>query len=75
MRSKDLQKFVLSKYQNGDSLIRHLNGAIGLRTIERWCKILRKIGSIDLSKLSGRPRVIRTKRMIQKAKNRLKRKN
>ena len=77
MRSKDLQKLVLSKYKNGDRptvIFRHLNGAIGLRTVERGCKIIRETGSIDLSKLSRRPCVIRTKGMIQKIKNRLKRK-
>ncbi|CAF1548778.1 unnamed protein product, partial [Didymodactylos carnosus] len=31
-------------------------------------------GSIDLAKPPGRPRIVRTKNMIQKVKNRLKRK-
>ena len=38
MKSKDLQKVVLSKYQNGDNptkIYRDLNGGIGLRTIKR----------------------------------------
>ena len=38
MKSKDLQKFVLSKRQNGDmrrEIPRDLNGEIGLRTIKR----------------------------------------
>jgi hypothetical protein len=51
MKSKDLQKVVLSKYKNGDSppvIFRHLNGAIGLRKIGTWCKMIREIGSIDL---------------------------
>ena len=39
MESKDLQKIVLSKYQNGDTpteIHRDLNGGIGLSTIKRW---------------------------------------
>ena len=38
MKSKDLQKIVLSMYQNGDTptkIYRDFNGGIGLRTIER----------------------------------------
>ena len=54
------------------SLIRHLNGAIGVRTIERWCKIIRKTDLIDLSKQSGRPCVLCSKEIIQKIKTRLK---
>ncbi|CAF1315268.1 unnamed protein product [Rotaria sp. Silwood1] len=75
MKSKDLQKVVLSKYENGDSptmIFRHLNGAIGLRTIERWCKLIRETGSINLSSPTGCPRIARAKGMIKKVKNRLK---
>ncbi|CAF3081974.1 unnamed protein product [Rotaria sp. Silwood2] len=75
MKSRDLQQVVLSKYKNGDTppmIFRHLNSAIGLRTIGRWCTMIRETGSIDLSSPSGRPRVIRSKQMIQKVKNRLK---
>ncbi|CAF1528429.1 unnamed protein product, partial [Adineta ricciae] len=52
-----------------------LNGAIGLSTIERWCKVTRESGSINLSKSPGRPRIIRTKAAIQKLKKRLSRRN
>ena len=71
MKSKDFQKVVLSKYQNGDTItkIHHdLNGGIGLRTIERWCQMIRRSGSI---KLTCPPR---TKGNIQKVKHRLRRK-
>jgi len=77
MKSKDLQKVVLSKYENGESptaIFRHLHAAVSLRTIERWCKMIRDTGSINLANSTGRPRVARTKGMIQKVKNRLKRK-
>ena len=56
MKSKDLQKVGLSKYQNGDTttkIHRHLNGGIGLRTIERWCQMIRQSGSIKLSSPPG----------------------
>ena len=39
MKSKDHQKVVLSKYEKGDTpkqIYHHLNGGLGLRTIERW---------------------------------------
>ena len=77
MISKDLQKVILSKYQNGDTptkIHRDLNGGIGLRTIERWCQMIRQSGSIKLSSPPGGPRFARTKRNIQKVKHRLRRK-
>ena len=43
MKSKDLQNVVLSKYQNGDTptkIYHDLSGAIGLRTIKRWCQMI-----------------------------------
>jgi transposase len=74
MKSKDLQTLVFSKYENGDGptkIFRHLNGAISLPTIERWCKSIRDTGSINLSRTTGRPRTIRTKAAIRKVKHRL----
>ena len=77
MKSKDLQQLVLSKYESGDTtakIYRDLNGAISYDTVRRWCNMIEKTGAIQLSAPSGPPRIIRTKQMIQKAKNRLKRK-
>ena len=77
MKSKDVQSIVLSKYKNGESatvIFNHLNGAISLRTIERWCKMTRDTGSISLSYSPGRPRVARTKNIIQRVKGRMNRK-
>ncbi|CAF4402778.1 unnamed protein product, partial [Rotaria magnacalcarata] len=74
MKSKDFQNLVLSKYQSGDGptkIFRDLNGLIGLRTIERWCKNIRDTGSINLSSPPGCHGIIRTKGAIQKVKNRL----
>ena len=77
MKSKDLQKLVLSKYENGDSatkIFHDLQGMISRKTTFNWCKMIRETGSIDLTTSSGRRRIIRTKNMVQKIKNRLKRK-
>ena len=77
MKSKDLQKVVLSKYQNGDNptkIYHDLNDGIGLRTIERWCQMIRQSGSVKLSSPPGGPRFARTKDNIQKVKHRLRRK-
>ena len=77
MKSKDLQKVVLSKYQKGDTpkqIYHDLNGGLGLRTIERWCQMIWRSGTITLSKPPGGPRLARTKENIQKVKNRLRRK-
>lgn len=77
MKSKDLQNIVLSKYRNGETptmIFHHLNNSVSLRTIERWCKLIRETGDINLSKPPGCPRIVRTKSMIHKVKNRLKRK-
>ena len=77
MKSKDLQKVVLSKYHNGDTPTKihgDLNGGIGLRTIKRWCQRIRQSGSIKSSSAPGSPRFARTKGNIQKVKHRLRRK-
>ena len=77
MKSKDLQKLVLSKYEKGggpSDIFQHLNGALCLRTVKRWCKMIRETGSIELSTSPGRARTIRTKESLQKVKNRLNRK-
>ena len=74
MKSKDLQKLVLSKYDNGDGMtkiFRGLNGTISLTTIERWCGKTREVGTIDLGNARGYSRTIRTKAAIQKIKRRL----
>lgn len=78
MKSVELQKIVISKSQNGDGptkIYKDLNGAVGLRTIERWCKLISESGTIELSTSSGRRRSVRTKKVVQKVKTRLKRKN
>ena len=77
MKSKDLQNMVLSKYQNGDAptkICRDLNSGISLATVKRWCQMIPRTGSIELSGAHGCPRMIRTKENIQKVKNRLRRK-
>ena len=78
MESKDFQKVALSKYQTGDTptkVYRDLNDGVGLTMIERWCQMIGRSGSIQLSSLLGDPSVIRTKTNIQKVKTCLRRKN
>ncbi len=75
MKSKDLQKIVLSKYKNGDGptkIFRDLNGGLCLETINRWCKMSRETGFIELAHRTGCLRIIRTPSVIQKVKNRMK---
>lgn len=77
MKSKDIQKLVLSKYEKGEGpseIFQHLNGTVSLITIKRWCKMVRETGTIQLSKSPGRPRTVRTKESIRKVKTRLNRK-
>ena len=77
MKSKDLQKLVLSKYEKGkgpSEIFRHLNGALCLRTVKRWRKMIRETGSIELSTSPGRSGTIRTKEPIKKVKHRVNRK-
>ena len=74
MKSLDMQKLVLSKFQSGDGptkIFNDLNGTIGLSTVKRWCKMITETGSINLSKSPGRPRTARTKIAINKVKQQL----
>ena len=74
MKSKDIQKLVSSKYEKGEGptkIFHDLNGVVGLRTLKRWCIMLRDTGPIELSSSPGRPRIARTKGTITKVKNRL----
>ena len=77
MKGEDLQKLVLYKYEKGEpstKIFEDLNGFVSSRTIRRWCKMVRGTGTINLSHSLGRPRIIRTKGMIQKVRKRMKRK-
>ena len=74
MKSKDLQKLVPSKYENGErttKIFRDFNGAINLSTVEWYCKRIREVSTINLVNPRGRSRIIRTKVAIQKLKRRL----
>ena len=67
MKRKDLQKLVLSKYDNGDGttkIFRDLNSAINLSTTERCCRRIHEVGTIDLVNPRERSRTIRTKAAI-----------
>ena len=71
MKSKDLQTAVKHKFENGDGpakTFRDLGGVVSKRTIHLWIKMIKGTGSINLLKSLGRPRTIRPKANIQKAK-------
>ncbi|CAF1329232.1 unnamed protein product [Rotaria magnacalcarata] len=71
MQSKDVQKVVKSKYGNGDGpvkIYRDLAGVVSLKTIKLWIKMIDNTGSINLSSPPDRPRIVRTKANILKAK-------
>ena len=74
MKSKDLQTAVKHKFENGDGpakIFRDLGGVFSKRTIPLWIKMIKGTGSVNLLKPPGRPRTIRTKTNIKKAKLRL----
>ena len=54
-------------------IFRDFNGVISLAMIERWCRRIREVSTIDLVKLCGCSRTIRIKAAIQKIKRRLNR--
>ena len=77
MKSKDLQKLVLSKYEAGQTpkkIFQDLNGVVSYRTVKRWCKMTWETGTIaiDLSKPFAWHRTVRTKVAIQKIKRKSK---
>lgn len=73
-KSKDLQKIVFSKRQNGEGptkIYRDLSGGLSLKTVNRWCKMIDETGSINISNPPGCPRIIRTPGNVQKVKDRM----
>ena len=77
MKSKDIQKLVLSKHNDGESaskIFHDLKSAISRTTVFEWCRMIRNTGSINLLTPTGCPRLVRTKQMMQKVKTRLNRK-
>ena len=74
MKSKDIQKVVKTKYENGDGpakIYRDLAGAVSLPTIKLWIKMINIAGSITLSSPPGCSRTVRTRAAIVKVKKRL----
>ena len=75
MKSKDIQKFVKTKYENEDgpaTIYRDRDSveAVSLPTIKLWIKMMNTTSSITLSSSPGCPRTIRTNAAIVKVKNR-----
>ena len=75
MKSKDLQKLVLSKYEAGQTskkILENLNGAVSYRTVKRWCKMIRETRAIDVSTSFACHTTVGTKAAIQKMKRKSK---
>ena len=63
MKSKDIQKVVKTKYENGDGpakIYGDLAGTVSLPTIKLWIKMINTAGSITLSSPPGCSRTVRT---------------
>ena len=74
MKSKDIQKVVKTKYENGDGLEKiylDLAAAVSLPTIILSIKMMNTTDSITLSSSPGCPRTVSIKAVIVKVKNRL----
>ena len=74
MTSKNLQKLVFSKGEKGEGpseIFLHFTGALCLRAVKRWCKMIRETGSIELSTSPDRSPIIRMQESIKKVKDRL----
>lgn len=70
MKSEDLQNLVISKCKNGygpTKIYDDLHGAISVKTIKRWCKMITENGTskFKLCKSPGQPRTVRTRKIIQ----------
>jgi len=77
MKSEDLRKVVMRLTDDGISSIqieKQLRSVVSQRTIRRWQNLYKENGEIDLKKSAGRPKIVRTKSLIQKVKQRLVRK-
>ena len=75
MKSKHLQKLVLSKYeaeQTPKKVFEDLNGMVSYRTVKQWYKMTQETGTIDLSKLSACHRTVCKKAPIKKDQNKIK---
>ena len=71
MKSKHLQKLVLSKYEAGQTpkkIFHDLNGAVSYPTVKRRCKMIRDTATRALSKPFVCHRTVHTKAAIQKIK-------
>lgn len=69
-----LNSFLWMKHQNGDDPTKSfcdLSEIVGVTTIERLCKMIDEIGSINLTASPGPPRTMWAKEAIEKVKNKL----
>ncbi|CAF4393824.1 unnamed protein product, partial [Rotaria magnacalcarata] len=78
MKSKDLRKVVMRMTDDGISsrqIAKELRNVVSDRTVRRWQHLYKRTGSIDLNVPNGRPRIVRTKQLIQKDDHKQRRKS
>ena len=76
MKSKDLEKVVFSRRQDGDGptiIFRDLSRELCLETIKRECKMIEQTSSINIGHPAGCSSIMRTPSTIDQVKNRMKR--
>ena len=77
MKSKDIQKLVLRLYREGlneNQVYKHVRGIVLRATIYSLIKSINTSNTIDLKSPIGHSRIIRTKSLIPKVRQRLSRK-
>ena len=71
MQIIDLQKILLSIYQNGDGptkIFRDLDEGLPLKIVSRWCTMVDETESVHLSPSTGGSCTLRTAGAVQKVK-------
>ena len=75
IKSKGQSEVAFSNFQSGDGEKKICNDAAGkvsLPTVKRWVKMIRETGTINLKTSPSRPRLVRTKKLIQDVKKMIK---
>jgi transposase len=71
MKSEDVRKIVLRLHDQGlncRKIMQHLGGEVSKTTVNRWIKMFKESGEINLKSPTGRKRSKRTKRLIKQVK-------
>ncbi len=69
MKSQDLRKVFMRMGDDGTSSVqigKQSRNLLSQRTVKRWQNLYKETDAIDLKAPSGRPKVVRTKGLIQR---------